>query len=119
MTTIQEIEARRQAERSVRGKTNRKNGYAFEYIVMKHEEKSSIHVSHAQGSRTLFDIVATKKDSVHYIVCKKNSYCTPAEKKELDRRIKVLPDFAVVKLAYYESAKKRVYETLKESVKGK
>jgi hypothetical protein len=114
---IQAIKDRIRKERSDRGKQNRANGYAFEYKVMKHEQESSIHVSHAQGSRTVFDIVATKENEVHYIICKKNKYLTPAERAEIEQVLNKMPSFAVVKLAYYQTTKDWVYEVIKASAK--
>lgn len=95
------------------GEQNRKRGEAFEFRVLSREKRNSLFAVRSAGSHSLVDIISRKKNGkLWYISCKSNGYHTPAERSELRKLKDKLTAQEILKLAYYTSSKKWVYETL-------
>ena len=81
-----------------RGKQNRILGEQFEFQVLQHAKRNSLFACRSAGSHGLFDIVKLQKDKLVLIICKRNAYIKPSERKEIERFLQKKPKFVQVEV---------------------
>lgn len=103
-----DVEKSVREQNALRGETNRINGQAFEFRVMRlFKRRSDVSfVIRSCGSHSPIDVIVQMRNKKQiWCTCKMNSYIEPRERLELSRVKQYQPDNVEIRLYYYISPK--------------